>query len=103
MGRTEGLVVIELPGSATPAHLRQLVGLTSHGIFEGLGRPGYVGGDGDDATQLTWLYFLRSSSKDSTTPEDVTGIVSAGGGYPVVTLHFDAAKTVVRAECALAR
>jgi hypothetical protein len=98
------------PGSAgktlCPAHLEKLVGLTAHGLSEGLGKPDFVErGDGDDATegQLRWSYFLTGPSKHTAKVEDNTVTVSAGGGYPVVTLHFGASKTVVRAECTLAR
>jgi biopolymer transport protein ExbD len=96
-------------GSATtapcPPHLEKLVGLTSHGIFEALGKPDYEQGTSGAPKhrQLSWSYFLRPPRRDNPKPEEGTVIVSSGGGYAVVTLHFGASKTVVRAECSLAR
>ena len=97
------------PGSVShvtcPPHLERLVGLTTRSV-SALGKPDFVGTGQENAppgAELSWSYFLRPRPEPPKANDDNTVVVNSGGGWPVLTFYFDAAKTVVRAECSYAR
>jgi len=88
-----------------PKHMNQFVGMRSTDISSALGKPDYIG-DGQESdsrhSQNSWSYFLTSPKREEVARDNEV-IVSAGGGFPVVTFYLDRSETVERAECSYAR
>jgi hypothetical protein len=86
-----------------PPHMDQFVGMLGANIQTSLGKPDYID-DGADAprVKISWSYFLMSPRRHEVATDN-TVIVSAGGGFPVITFHVGTSDKVEHAECSYAR
>jgi hypothetical protein len=99
-----------LPAGSTahfkcPLHMDQFVGMLSTKISNALGKPDYIddGAERDPPrVQINWSYYLTSPNRQEVAKDDEV-IVSAGGGFPVVTFHIGSSSNVEHAECSYAR
>ena len=87
-----------------PKELDELLGVPKNTIVSRLKEPDYEERMDDERASVRYemSYFL-AAPKPMPILDDGSTMVTAGGGFPIVTLFFDSADLVRKTECSYAR